>query len=120
MSIKTTITELDRIKAEIARNNAQNRALRQRAKVLEEQISIYLKTKAPSGVKWGERTIVLETREKRATKSKSQKERDVVSVLEELGISEPREVYTRVLEAQKGQAVEHHKLKIKKIKKARR
>jgi len=71
MSIKETINELDKIKTEINRNNSLNRALRQRSKILEEEISSYLETKAPSGVKWGDRSIVLKTSERRPAKSKS-------------------------------------------------
>ena len=119
MSIKPTITELDKIKAEIARNNGLNRALRQRAKVLEAQISTYLRTKAPTGVKWGDRTIVLETGERRPAKSKSDKERDVISLLEELGVNDPRNAYGRLVDAQKGESIEHQKLKIKKIKQSK-
>ena len=119
MSIKETINELDKLKTEIKRNNSLNRALRQRSKILEEQISSYLETKAPSGVKWGDRSIVLQTSERRPVKSKSAKQRDVLSVLEELGINDPHKVYGRIVDAQKGDSVEHKKLLIKKIKKNR-
>jgi len=117
MSIKATINEMDQINAEIKRNNSLNRELRKRVKILEEQIRLFLETKAPSGVKWGGRSIVLKTSERRPAKSKSDKERDVVSLLEELGVNDPHKAYNRLVDAQKGDSVEHKKLLIKKIKK---
>jgi hypothetical protein len=119
MSIKGSIDELDRIKAEIARNNSQNRILRKRAGVLEEQITNYLQSKSQAGVKYNGRTIILETKERRGRKFKAQRQRDVVALLEQLGVDEPTEAYKQLLDAQKGEVMEHHKLKIKKIKEVR-
>ena len=116
MSIKTAIDELDRIKAEIARNNAQNRALRRRLNVLETQISTYLQSKSQAGVKYNGRTIVLEKKERRQRKGRIDKERDTLTLLRNLGVEDPDEAYSQLLDVQRGDAVEHHKLKIKKIK----
>ena len=44
MSIKNAINELERIKLEISRNNAQNRMLRKRLHELETQISDFIST----------------------------------------------------------------------------
>lgn len=115
MSIKGSIDELDRIKAEIARNNAQNRALRKRATTLETQISNYLQAKSQAGVKYNGRTIILETKERRSRKGKADKQRDTMALLRELGVDDPAEAYAQLLDVQKGAAVEHHKLKIKRI-----
>lgn len=115
MSIKNSIDELDRIKAEIARNNAQNRALRKRASVLETHISEYLQSKSQAGVKYNGRTIVLERKERHSRKGKADKQRDTVALLRDLGVDNPTEAYTQLLEVQRGAAVEHNKLKIKRI-----
>ena len=116
MSIKAAIDELDRIKAEIARNNAQNRALRRRLNVLETQISTYLQSKSQAGVKYNGRTIVLEKKERRQRKGRIDKERDTLTLLRNLGVEDPDEAYSQLLDVQRGDSVEHHKLKIKKIK----
>lgn len=116
MSIKGSIDELDRIKSEITRNNAINRDLRKRAHTLEQQISVYLQSKSQAGVKYKGRTIVLETKERRSRKGKADKERDTMALLRELGVHNPTEAYSQLLDVQRGDAVEQHKLKIKKIK----
>lgn len=116
MSIKCTIDELDSVKAEISRNNLRNKILRQRKKVLEEHISTYLRSKNQSGVKYKGRSIILETKEKRLSKRKDVKERDVVTLLRELGVDNPHEAYVRLQDIQKGEPIEQHHLKIKKIK----
>ena len=116
MSIKTAIDELDRIKAEIARNNTQNRILRKRLNALETQISNYLQSKSQAGVKYNGRTIVLEKKERRTRKGKIDKERDTLVLLRDLGVGNPEDAYNQLLEVQRGDSVEHHKLKIKKIK----
>ena len=117
MSIKHSIDELDQIKAEISRNNAINRNLRQRARDLEGHIADYLQNKSQAGVKYKGRTIILETKERRLTKNKSAKERDVVTLLKQLGVDNPRDAYVQLLNAQRGDSVEQQKLMIKKIKK---
>jgi len=116
MSIKTAIDELDRIKAEIARNNAQNRILRKRLNELENVISTYLQSKSQAGVKYNGRTIILEKKERRSRKGKMDKERDTLAFLQELGVDNPEEAYNQLINVQRGESVEHHKLKIKKIK----
>jgi hypothetical protein len=116
MSIKVSIDELDRIKAEIARNNAQNKILRKRAKSLETQILDYLQSKAQAGVKYNGKSIVLEAREKHTRKGKIDKQRDTVSFLRDLGVSDPENAYSQLLQVQKGDAIEQYKLRIKKLK----
>ena len=116
MSIKGAIDELDRVKAEISRNNATNRTLRKRANALEEQISKYLQSKSHTGVKYNGRTIQLEKKERHNRKGKADKQRDTIALLQDLGISDPADAYSRLLNVQRGEAVEHHKLKIKRIK----
>ena len=115
MSIKGSIDELDRIKSEITRNNTQNRALRKRASALEEQISHYLQSKSQAGVKYNGRTIVLEKKERHGRKGKADKQRDTIAWLRDLGVSNPAEAYSQLLNVQRGAAVEHNKLKIKRI-----
>ena len=119
MSIKGTIDELDNVKAEIGRNNFRNKILRQRKKVLENHISAYLRSKNQTGVKYKGRSIILEAKEKRSTKRKDVKERDVVTLLRELGVDNPHEAYTQIQDVQKGEPVEQYHLKIKKINKGR-
>ena len=116
MSIKAAIDELERVKAEISRNNAINRTLRKRVHILEEQISKYLQSKSHTGVKYNGRTIQLEKKERHNRKGKVDKQRDTIALLQELGVSDPTDAYSRLLNVQKGEVFEHNKLKIKKIK----
>ena len=115
MSIKETIHEMDRIKAVIARNNQENRALRKRLGVLEKDISEYLQENAQGGVKYNGRSIVVETKESHTRKGKADKQRDVISLLSDLGVSNPESAYSELLRAQKGEVVERKKLKINNI-----
>ena len=117
MSIRMIIEELDQLKKEILRNNTRNRALRERKKVLENNIAMYLKNKNQKGVKYKGTSIMIEEIEKRKIKKKSLKERDSITFFENLGVSNPTETYKQLLEVQKGEFILKNKLKIKKLKK---
>lgn len=116
MSIKQWIDELDKLKAEIARNNAINRKLRARSQLLEVNIAEYLKAKDHAGVKYRGRTIQLETKERRVVKQGRQKEADVIEFFANLGMDDPRDVYRQLQNVQRRDPVSHEKVSIKKIK----
>jgi len=117
MSIKSYVDELEQIQTEIKHNNLRNRGLRQRAKELEANISLYLAGKGQHGLKYKGRAIVLESKEKRPTKKKKDKEASIISLLEEWGLHDTENAYKNLLEVQKEEAVEEQKIKFKKLSK---
>jgi len=119
MSIKGYVEELRALQAEIKRNNARNRSLRERVKELEENIADFLSHKGQDGAKYHDTAIVVEEKERRRAKSKKQKEADVMEYLSQIGVSDPEEAYQRLLEVQRGESVHKRVVKFKKIKKKR-
>lgn len=116
MSIKGFVEELEKIEAEIKMNNKKNSVLRKRMKDIKENIAEFLREKDQIGLKHNGRAIILETVEKRIPKKKKEKEESVLSLLEQLGVDEPEKAYQQLLEAQKGESISKHNVKIKKIK----
>lgn len=114
MSIQSYITELEAINAEIKRNNDTNRKLRSRATTLEENITGYLDSKNQEGVKYKGKRFVLEEKVSHKRRGKKDKEAETLRLLSELGVSNTRDAYTRLMNAQKGEEIETRKLKIHK------
>ena len=115
MSIKSYVDELQSVQSEIKRNNVRNRFLRKRAKELEFNITEYLAEKGQHGLKYQGRALIVENKEKRLTKKKKEKEADIISFFQDLGINDPEEAYKRLQETQKGEQIEEKKIKFKKI-----
>ncbi len=115
MSIKCYVDELEQLQAEIKRNNVSNRGLRVRVQELETIITEYLAQKGQHGLKYKGRAIVLENKERRPPKKKKEKEADIISLLEELGVDDPNEAYTRLQDVQKGDPIEQQKIKFRKL-----
>ncbi len=122
MSIQGYVDELELIKQEIRRNNAQNRRLRDRLKKLEATISTYLEAKQTSGVKYkskhsgSDKALILERKERRPRKSSKEKQNDVETFLRTLGVDDPVETYHQLIELQKGNPIVHNQIKIKNLK----
>ena len=117
MSIKAYVDELEQIQAQIRFNNETNRNLRKRCEQLETSIAEYLVQKGQHGLKYNGKAVIIESKERRPPKKKKDKDADIISVLEEFGISNPTEAYTRIQESQKGVPVEQQKIKFKKLNK---
>jgi len=122
MAIQGYVDELELIKQEIRRNNAQNRRLRDRLKKIEAAISTYLEAKQTSGVKYksknsgNDRALILERKERRPRKGSKEKQSDVETFLRTLGVDNPVETYHRLIELQRGNPIMHNQIKIKNIK----
>jgi len=116
MSIKSTVDELDRIEAEIKRNNTINCKLRKRVKVLKTNITDYLVEKNQLGMKYKGREIRVEPKDRRPPKKKADKREDGIAALKEEGVHNPEAVYDKLILSQKGDIINENKLKIKKIK----
>ena len=115
MSIKSYVEELETIQAEIKRNNLKNLQLRQRSKKLETNIKEYLDEKGQLGLKYQGKAIIMEQKELRPSKKKKDKEEALISFLEDLGVSDPKEAYSKLIEAQKQAPVEKTSIKFKKL-----
>jgi hypothetical protein len=118
MSIKAYVEELQQIQAEIKRNNFKNSQLRQRSKELETNITEYLNEKGQLGLKYQGKAIVMEQKELRPIKKKKDKEEALLSFFEDLGVSDPKEAYEKLQEAQKQPPIEKMSIKFKKLPKA--
>ena len=114
MSIQSYITELEAINAEIRRNNDSNRKLRVRSKVVENHITGYLDSTNREGVKFKGKKFMLEEKVSHKRRGKKAKEEETMRLLSDMGISNTREAYTKIMNAQKGEEVETRKLKIHK------
>ena len=117
MSIVSFINELQSINIAIAKNNKDNALLRKRAKNIEKQITQYLEAKEQPGVKFQDKAIIVDKKPKWTYKSKKDTEEDSLKILEDHGISNPKEILQELFYARKGNEIETTKIKIKKIKK---
>ena len=115
-TIKSYVDELEQIQEEIKRNSKRNSILRVRAKELEYNISEYLASKGQHGLKYKGRAILVQNREKRQTKNRKDKETSVVSLLQEAGVDDAEELYTRLVDVQKKDPVAETKIKFTKLK----
>jgi hypothetical protein len=117
MSIQSYVAELEAINIEIKRNNDSNKKLRSRAKVLEQQITGYLDAKKQEGLKYKGKKFILEEKVSHKRRGKKDKEEDTIRLLGDLGVSNTRDAYNRLMNVQKGEEIETRKLKIKLDKK---
>jgi hypothetical protein len=114
MSIKSYLDELERIKLEIKNNNKRNKILKDRAKIVESNISDYLKCKQQNGLKYNGKTLLLENREKRKRKKEKDKKGDLINLLKDLGIKNIEKTYSEIIESQKGEIIDKDVLKFQK------
>ena len=115
MSIKGYVEELNNLNEEIKRNNTLNKNLKTRVKELELNIADYLRSKDQTGVKYNGQAIILESKEKHLVKKKKDKEHDVMLFLKNLGVSNTEKAYEELQKVQRGNVVEHQKLKVKML-----
>lgn len=117
-TIKAIVDELNLIKEEIRRNNATNKTLRLRSKRLEDEITQYLKQTNQTGVTYRQQgqAILLENYQKHTIKKKTEKQNDMISYLQQLGVSNPGDVYTHIVDLQRGDPVENTRLSFKNLK----
>ena len=114
-SITGDVNELNDLNIEIKRLGQQLRQLRQKAKAAESRIVEFLKEKDQVGVRYQGRAIVVENKPKRAPKKKSDREADVIKVLQDYNIPNPDVALKEILNSYQGNVVEAPKLKIKKL-----
>lgn len=111
--IANDMKELKAIMSETKKISDKLKELRSRKKQLETNILEYLETNEQPGVKYQE-LIVLRNEKTTFTKKKpKEREQEVVRILEENGISDPRNVYKLIGEAGKGEEVSVTRLRVK-------
>jgi len=113
--IQNYVEELNSIKTEIVRNNTRNKILKKRATELEGHILTYLREKEQEGVKYKGKAILVERKEK-FKQNKKLKEELGVNFLREIGVRDAENAYKRLLEFQRGEAIEKETLRIKNLK----
>jgi hypothetical protein len=114
MSIQGKVDELNSIRNEINSLRIRGSNLRKRAKLLEDEISIYLESKDQPGLKYKGTAIIREVVTKRQHKKKKDAYNDCIDVLENYGIHNASKVLEEVMEAKRGPGLEQNKLKFKK------
>lgn len=111
--IRSNMKELKDINTEIKRLNIVLRGYRERKKELEENIIEYLDRTGQPGIKYEDLIVLAGEKKARDRKKKEEKELDVLTLLEERGIRDSRNLYNDILEAMKGEEKVVSSLKIK-------
>ena len=117
MNIQEQIRELKSINIEIKRLCKTTTDLRRKSKQLEKNIIEYLNHKEQPGVKFQDTAIILENKTKREVKKKQIVEEDLLDILKNNGVSNPKDVLKEIIEARKGIEISMQKIKIQQIKK---
>jgi hypothetical protein len=111
--IRSNMKELKDINTEIKRLNIILKGYRDRKKELEETIIEYLDRTGQPGIKYEDLIVLAGEKKARDRKKKEEKEFDVLTLLEERGIRDSRNLYNDILEAMKGEEKVVSSLKIK-------
>lgn len=111
--IRSNMKELKDINTEIKRLNIILKGYRDRKKELEETIIEYLDRTGQPGIKYEDLIVLAGEKKARDRKKKEEKELDVLTLLEERGIRDSRNLYNDILEAMKGEEKVVSSLKIK-------
>jgi hypothetical protein len=115
MSIKNDVKELNLLNTEIKRLSVNTKNLKNQAKEVEKRIISYLNSKEQHGVKYSGTAVIVENKLRRQGKKKTERENDAIRILTNNGVHNANSVLEELLEARRGDNVEHQRLKIKKI-----
>jgi hypothetical protein len=116
MSIKSWVTELEAIRAEIKSVGEKRKKLKNREKALMESITDFLKAHNQPGVKHQGVAVLLEEKEKHEPKKGKERDSDAMEVLKKYGIHDTEKALKEILNARKGSVILQDSLKFKKIK----
>jgi hypothetical protein len=114
MSIQKDLDELNSLNIEINRLQKTIQEYRKRKKTIEERIISFLKHQESQGVRYQDQAVLLESKDFRNKKKKSERINDIASVLQKYGIQKSDSLLNEILEAQRGQANKNDILKIVK------
>ena len=111
--IRSNMKELKDINIEIKRLNYILKGYRERKKELEDKIMEYLERTGQPGIKYEDLIVLAGEKKARDRKKKEEKEYDVLTLLDQNGVRNSRELYNEILEAMKGEEKVISSLKIK-------
>jgi hypothetical protein len=111
--IANDMKELKTINNEIRRVSIQLKNLRDKKKEIETHILSFLKHEEQPGLRYQEMVVLSGEKKIRDKKDKNQKEEEIISLLENAGVSDAKNTYTNILEAMKGEQHIVPTLKIK-------
>lgn len=118
MSEKKVCAELEeiyKIAEEIKEYNKTIKKLRDRKKELEQSVIDYLDETDLPAVKYKNIVVFSDQKEQRKPKKKKEKEIDCIKTLKELGVSNPKDAFEKILESMRGSPKAVTKLKLKNI-----
>jgi hypothetical protein len=114
MSIQRDLDELNSLNIEINRLQQNIREYRKQKKNIEDRIISFLKHQESQGVRYNDQAVLLESKDIRNKKKKTEKINDIASVLQRHGIQKSDKLLNDILEAQRGQASKNDILKVVK------
>ena len=114
--VVSDLKELKNVSSEIKRLNAEIKLLRLKKKDIEERVMEYLHEVDQPGVKYGDLVVLSKERTTRKRLKKKEKEENAVSVLENMGVTNPKEALQTILDSMKGEETVVESLQIKETK----
>lgn len=114
MSIQRDLDELNNLNIEIQRLQNTIREYRKQKKLVEQRVIDFLKHQESQGVRYNDQAVLLESKDYRNKKRKTEKISDIASVLQKHGIQKSDKLLNDILEAQRGQASKNDVLKVVK------
>lgn len=110
------LRELKNISNEIKRMNLEMKVLRLKKKEIEERIIDYLHEAEQPGVKYGDIIVLSKERTVRKRLKKKEKEEKAIGVLEELGVTNPKDALHTILDSMKGEEMVSESIQLKETK----
>ncbi len=114
MSIQRDLDELYSLNIEIQRLQQTIREYRKQKSTIEQRVIGFLKNQETHGVRYNDQAVLLENKELRNKKKKTEKISDIASVLQRHGIQKSDKLLNDILEAQRGKSTTNNVLKIVK------
>lgn len=111
--IRENMRELEQVVKRLKELNSEAKELRGRKKQLEFTILNWLEETQNPGLKFNELIVLKKESKTRTKKKKSEKEEDIMRVLEEQGVQDPKKALNSIFGAMKGEELSKSKLSIK-------
>jgi hypothetical protein len=102
MSIQLDLDELNLLDEDIKRRKRELIELRTQRENVERRIISFLKEKDQPGVKYRGKAVLIDVKQRSQRKKKREKEHDMMTVLENYGVSHPQNALKDILNVQKG------------------
>ena len=116
-NIAGTVKEINEISIEVNRISQVKKDLILKQKNLEKEVKAYLKNSQEEGIRCGDTLLMLDEKDARLRRNKSDKDVIVCNVLKKYGVTNADVVLKELNDAVKGEQYTKEYLKIKKSKK---